>query len=207
MRLRQYVQESFGDEAGLEARYQELVRLVEEERGAVEAAFEEERAAQERKEGLARETCRAPQGKVGEMLLRQEMALDRSIDRKVRIPLTLRKEQERAGADTPLSVSDAGEGGDAGEGSPPGEDANARGSAESPKLGLRGSCAGQAARDAVAEREEPQSPNSRDSALLKPGQAGTESPAEENAPETSKSPEQSQNVIENKGAALEEINA
>jgi len=88
-----------------------------------------------------------------------------------------------------------------------------RGSAESPKLGLRGSCAGQAATDAVAaepqsaEREEPQSPNSRDSALLLPRQAGTESPEEENAPETSKSPEQSQNVIENKGAALEEINA
>jgi hypothetical protein len=35
----------------------------------------------------------------------------------------------------------------------------------------------------------------------------TESPAEEDATETSKSPEQSQNVIENKGLAAEEVGA
>jgi len=35
--------------------------------------------------------------------------------------------------------------------------------------------------------------------------AGTESPAEENAPETPKSPEQSENVIENKGPAAEGV--
>ena len=37
--------------------------------------------------------------------------------------------------------------------------------------------------------------------------AGTESPAEENAAETSKSPEQSENVIENKGPAAEGVAA
>jgi len=36
---------------------------------------------------------------------------------------------------------------------------------------------------------------------------GTESPAEENAGETSKSPEQSENVIENKGPAEERVAA
>jgi hypothetical protein len=107
------------------------------------------------------------------MLLRQEAALDRSIDRKVRIILTLRKERRQppgagAGADTPLSVCDSG------------QDSESR-----PSL------------------RETQTPKGR--GLRQPGNQGTESPAEENAAETPKSPEQSENVIENKGPAAEGV--
>jgi hypothetical protein len=177
----QYVKETFGDEAGREARYQELERLVEEQIAAVKAAFAEEMKAQERKDAIARDSCLAPAGKTWEMLTRQEMALDRSIDRKVRILLTVRKEHARecrddsrtgAGAsDTPSSVCDSG------------QDSEAR-----PSL------------------RETQTPKGR--GLRQPAVAAqTESPAEENGGETPKSPEQSQNVIENKGLAAEGVAA
>jgi hypothetical protein len=106
---------------------------------------------------------------------------DRSIDRKVRTLLTMRKEPARmfkeaasppgdelprAGADTPPRVCNAG------------QDSEAR-----PSL------------------RETQTPNGR--GLRQPGSHTTESPAEENAGETSKSPEQSENVIENKGPAAD----
>jgi hypothetical protein len=109
----------------------------------------------------------------------QAEALDRSIDRKVRILLTMRKEHARMlkepamppadelpadGADTPLSVCDSG------------QDSGARSS-------LR----------------ETRTPNGR--GLHQPGNQGTESLVEESAGATSKSPEQSENVIENKGPA------
>ena len=105
------------------------------------------------------------------MLLRQEAALDRSINRKVRIILTLSREhwqppREGAGADTPFSVCDSG------------QDDQTR-----PSL------------------LETQTRNGR--GLRQPANDGTESPAEENAAETSKSPEQSQYVIEKKGPAAE----
>jgi len=107
------------------------------------------------------------------------MALDRAIDRKVRILLTMRKELARecrggsrtaptseaveAGADTRSSVCDSG------------QDGQTR-----PSL------------------RETQTPNG--GGLRQPVSATqTESPAEENAGETPKSPEQSENVIENKG--------
>jgi hypothetical protein len=41
--------------------------------------------------------------------------------------------------------------------------------------------------------------------LCQPGNHGTERPAEENAGETAKSPEQSENVIENKGPEAEVV--
>jgi hypothetical protein len=138
--------------------------------------------AQERKDAIARDSCLAPEGKTWEMLLRQEAGLDRAIDRKVRILLTMRKEHARergggsrtaptepdeAGADTPSSVCDSGQDGQT-----------------QPSL------------------RETQPPNGR--GLRQPA---TESPAEENAPETPKSPEQSQNVIENKGSAAEGVAA
>jgi hypothetical protein len=94
------------------------------------------------------------------MLTRQEMALDRSIDRKVRIILTLRKEHARMHKQAA---------------SPPGDEPEDRAAQELSKVvGLNGA---------------------------------TESPAEENASETSKSPEQSQNVIENKGSAAQGVAA
>jgi hypothetical protein len=46
-------------------------------------------------DAIARDSCLAPEGKTWEMLLRQEAALDRAIDRKVRILLTMRKEHAR----------------------------------------------------------------------------------------------------------------
>ena len=94
--LDQYVRKTFGNQAGLEARCQELLRLLEDQIAAVEAAFGEEMQAQERKDAIERDACLAPEGETWERLLRQEMALDRSIDRKVRIILALRKEHARA---------------------------------------------------------------------------------------------------------------
>jgi hypothetical protein len=96
-KIDKYVKETFGDEAGREARYQELLRLVEKQIAATEAAFAEEMKAQERKDAIERDACLAPAGETWEMLTRQEMALDRSIDRKVRIILTLRQEHARRG--------------------------------------------------------------------------------------------------------------
>ena len=91
------VKENFGGEAQVEARYQELVRLLEEQIAAVEAAFAEEMKAQERKDAIARDSCLAPEDETANMVLRLEMSLDRAIDRKVRILLTMRKEQATAG--------------------------------------------------------------------------------------------------------------
>ena len=66
--LDQYVKDTFGDEAGREARYQELERLLEEQMAAVEAAFAEEMKAQEEKDAIARDACLAPAGETWEML-------------------------------------------------------------------------------------------------------------------------------------------
>jgi len=167
--LDQYVKDTFGDEAGRKGRCQELERLLEEQIAAVEAAFAEEMKAQERKDAIARDSCLAPEGETWEMLLRQEAGLDRAIDRKVRILLTMRKEhaRERGGGSRTAPTEQ--------ETSPPHNEANDREAQELSKVvGL---------------------------------DARTESPAEENVAETPKSPEQSQNVIENKGPAAEEVAA
>ena len=159
-KLDQYVKDTFGDEAGREARHQELLRLLEEQMAAVEAAFAEEMKAQEEKDAIARDACLAPAGETWEMLLRQEAALDRSIDRKVRIILTMRQEHAR------------GRGGS--RTAPAGEPHDRAAEELSKVVGL---------------------------------DAQTESRAEENAGETSKLPEQSENVIENKGPAAQEVSA
>jgi hypothetical protein len=93
------------------------------------------------------------------MLLRQEAALDRSIDRKVRIILALRQEHARR---------DGG--------------------------GSR-----------TAPTAEPDDRAAEELSKVVGLDAGTESPAGENAAETPKSPEQSENVIENKAPAVEEV--
>ncbi len=166
-RLDKFVKDAFGDGAGLEARLKELEGLLDDQIAAVEAAFAEEMQAQERKDAIARDACLAPEGKTWEMLLRLEMALDRSIDRKVRILLTMRKDhaqQRRGGSRT----------------------------APTPEV------------DDSAEV----APNfSSASADLKVSATQTESPHEENDGETSKSPEQSENVVENKGPAAEGVAA
>jgi len=169
-----YVKDTFGDEAGREARYQELLRLLEEQIAAEEAAFAEEMQAQERKYAIARDACLAPIGETWEILVRQEMALDRSIDRKVKILLAMRKEHARqcrggsrtARAGTPWRAPTQ-------EASPPDNESNEREAQElSTLVGLK---------------------------------ARSGSPKRENAPEAPKSPEQSQNVTENKGPDAEGV--
>jgi len=159
-RLKQRVNE-MGGEANVEVLWRELLRLLEEEIAAVKAAFEEEVKLQEEMDAIDRDCCLAPAGETWEMLTRQEAALDRSIDRKVRIILTMRQEHARRGGGASRTA--------------PAREADDRAAQELSKaVGL---------------------------------DAGTESPAEENAAETPKSPEQSQGVIENKGRAAEGVRA
>jgi len=165
-RLDKYVKESFGGEAGMEARYQELERLLEEQIAGVEAAFADEMKAQEEKDAIARDSCLAPENEAANMVLRLETALDRAIDRKVRILLTMRQEHARCrgGSRTAPTLPEA---------SPPGNERDDRAAQELSKVvGL---------------------------------DARTESPAEENDAQTPKSPEQSENVYENKGPAAEGV--
>jgi hypothetical protein len=75
-----------------EPEYQELLRLLEEEIASVREEFEYAEKANEERVAIEREACLAPEGETWSMMLRQEGALDRSIDRKVRILLRLRKE-------------------------------------------------------------------------------------------------------------------
>jgi hypothetical protein len=75
-----------------EPEYQELLRLLEEEIASVREEFEYAEKANEERVAIEREACLAPEGETWSMLLRQEGALDRSIDRKVRILMRLRKE-------------------------------------------------------------------------------------------------------------------
>ena len=93
-RLKERVNE-MGGEANVDVLWRELLRLLEEEIAAVQAAFEEEMKVQEEKDAIERDACLAPAGETWEMLLRQEAGLDRAIDRKVRIILTLRQEHAR----------------------------------------------------------------------------------------------------------------
>jgi len=176
--LRDYVNKCMGGEAGVEALHHELVRLLEEEVAAVEAAFAEEVQAQEEKDGIERDACLAPAGETWEMLARQEMALDRSIDRKVKILLTMRKEhaqQCRGGSRTaptgPATIPP--------EDQPDDREAQVAPTFRSARAGLKASAT----------------------------TARSESPKKENAGEISKSPEQSENVIENKRPAAEEVRA
>ena len=190
--LDQYVKESFGNEAGIEARCQELVRLLEEQLAREEAAFAEEMAAQERQDEIARDACLAPEDRTGEMLLRQETALDRSIDRKVRILLTMRKEHARW-------VKEA---------SPPGKKPNGRGAEElSAAVGfdarLESPAEGKVRTRHAGPGLAPARPPRGAALQSKSGHR----PAEENGGETLKSPEQSQNVAENKGSVAEEVSA
>ena len=78
-------------EPGVE-HYQELLRLLEEERAAVEEEYQQEYEAREERAAIERDACLAPSGEEWKLLLRREETLDRSIDRKIRILLALRKE-------------------------------------------------------------------------------------------------------------------
>jgi len=104
------------------------------------------------------------------MLLREAIALDRSIDRKVKILLPIRKEPV---ARTPVS-------------------------------GVRGSSKPSVV-PSGRTKDEPQTATAAVCGTLL--DAGTESPTEENPAEPSISPEQSQNVIENKGSGAAGVSA
>ena len=67
-----------------EPEYQELLRLFEEEIASLQEEFEYAEKANEESAAIEREACLAPEGETWSMMLRQEAALDRSIDRKVR---------------------------------------------------------------------------------------------------------------------------
>ena len=74
-----------------EAGRQELLRLLEEEIASVREEFAYAEKANEERAAIERDACLAPEGETWKMMLRQEAALDQSIDRKVRILLRLRK--------------------------------------------------------------------------------------------------------------------
>jgi hypothetical protein len=202
-----------GGEANVDVLWRELLRLMEEEIAAVKAAFEEEAAAQEEKDVIERDACLAPAGETWEMLARQEMALDRSIDRKVKILLTMRKKHAslsrggsrtaRTGTPWRAPTQETG---------PPDNEPNDREAEELSKLvGLEAGadtpssvCDSGHGSEAPPSLRETQTPNG--GGLRQPASATqTESPKEENAGETSKSPEQSENVIENKAPAAAEV--
>ena len=74
-----------------ELRYKQLVLLLADEVAAVEQEFEYEEKLNEEKTAIERDACLAPAGEEWRMLLRREESLDRAIDRKVKLLLSLRK--------------------------------------------------------------------------------------------------------------------
>jgi hypothetical protein len=199
-----------GGEANVDVLWRELLRLLEEEIAALKAAFKEEVKAQEEKDAIERDACLAPAGETWEMLARQEMALDRSIDRKVKILMTMRKEHARecrggsrsARTGTPWRAPTQ-------EASPPDNESNDREAEELSKLvGLDAAReSGAGVPPAVAGASRPRRASRAGCPRHSGRDARTTNLAEENAPETSKSPEQSENVIENKAPAAGRLTA
>jgi hypothetical protein len=203
--LNDFVNEQMGGQANVDVLWREMLRLLEEEIAVLKAAFAEEVKAQEEKDAIERDACLAPVGETWEMLARQEMALDRSIDRKVRILLTMRKEHARLGRGgsrtAPTGASTI----------PPEDESNAREAEELRKLvGLEAGadtpssvCDSRQGCEAPRSLRETQTPKGR--GLRQPTNSATGSPKGENTAETPKSPEQSENVIENKGPAASRV--
>ena len=78
-----------------ELRYKQLVLLLADEVAAVEQEFEYEEKLNEEKTAIERDACLAPSGEEWRMLLRREESLDRAIDRKIKLLLSLRKAAAR----------------------------------------------------------------------------------------------------------------
>jgi hypothetical protein len=91
------------EEAG-EPQYQELLRLLDEEIASVQEEFQHAERVNQEKAAIERDACLAPVGEEWRMMLGREAALDRSIDRKIRILLSLRK--EFATSDLPSTSAD-----------------------------------------------------------------------------------------------------
>jgi hypothetical protein len=84
-----------------EAEHQELLRLLAEEMASAEEELAYEEKMNEERVAIERDACLAPQDDAWRILVRQEGSLDRSIDRKVRILLGLRKESARPASAPP----------------------------------------------------------------------------------------------------------
>ena len=89
-----------------EPEYQQLLRLLEEEIASVKEEFAYAEKANEERAEIERDACLAPEGETWAMLLRQEASLDRSIDRKMRILMRLRKDL----GDLPIAPGGQGDG-------------------------------------------------------------------------------------------------
>jgi len=74
-----------------ELRYKQLVLLLADEVAAVEQEFEYEEKLNEERVAIERDACLAPAGEEWRMMLRREESVDRAIDRKIKLLLTLRK--------------------------------------------------------------------------------------------------------------------
>jgi hypothetical protein len=79
-----------------ELRYKQLVLLLEDEVAAVEQEFEYEEKLNEERAAIERDACLAPAGEEWRMMLRREESLDRAIDRKIKLLLSLRKAAGRS---------------------------------------------------------------------------------------------------------------
>jgi len=90
-----------------ELRYNELVLLLADEVAAVEQEFEYEEKLNEEKTAIERDACLAPSGEEWRMLLRREESLDRAIDRKIKLLLSLRKAAARTHAPQTLESRSA----------------------------------------------------------------------------------------------------
>jgi hypothetical protein len=107
--LEEILRKQFGPrEPAGEPQYQELLRLLEEEMASVEEEFQYAEKVNEEKAAIERDAALAPVGEEWQAMVRQEGALDRSIDRKVRILLALRRECPTA--DLPSMPPDGGDG-------------------------------------------------------------------------------------------------
>jgi hypothetical protein len=75
----------------IEAGLQEVLRLLDEEIAALQPELEYAEKVNAERAAIERDACLAPEGDTWRMMLRQESSLDRSIDRKVKIILGMRK--------------------------------------------------------------------------------------------------------------------
>jgi hypothetical protein len=75
----------------IEAGLQEVLRLLDEEIAALQPELEYAEKVNAERAAIERDACLAPEGETWRVMLRQESSLDRSIDRKVKMILGMRK--------------------------------------------------------------------------------------------------------------------
>ncbi len=78
-----------------ELRYKQLVLLLADEVAAVEQEFEYEEKLNDERAAVERDACLAPAGEEWRMMLRREESLDRAIDRKIKLLLSLREAAQK----------------------------------------------------------------------------------------------------------------